>query len=319
MIFPSSKPAILSALLLSSTFTPSQVHGCANNYLDGLDKWLNTKSTSSTEVKTKLLKAPPKDYWIKREKEMRAALSKNSDDYQAISDLAVCQMHLGDAADAVKTLTTLVKLHPEEYNLAANLGTAYELNGEPEKALLWINRAIEINPSSHQGTEWLHVKILEAKLAMKQDPTYLRDHSILGMRFGAEKDVLVPHSIVAEPESLGRAYDALTYQLHERLQFVAPPDPVVADLLFDLGNVASIYLKHGSAWPLYKMSLEYGTLREEIIGKRAPFYVRAAFAAGIDSQWVSHLPMYAWAGGGVMLLGGGYLWKRRKMAPITAG
>lgn len=33
---------------------------------------------------------------------------------------------------------------------------------------------------------------------------------------------------------------ALEYQLHERIPLVPPPDPIVADLLFDLGNLSAL-------------------------------------------------------------------------------
>jgi hypothetical protein len=53
--------------------------------------------------------------------------------------------------------------------VAANLGTALELLGNKEEALHWIREGIRRNPQSHEGTEWLHAKILEAKIAAQKD------------------------------------------------------------------------------------------------------------------------------------------------------
>jgi len=53
-----------------------------------------------------------------------------------------------------------------------DLGTAYELAGKNEPALRWIREGLRRNPNSHKGTEWLHVKILEAKIEQeKQRPS----------------------------------------------------------------------------------------------------------------------------------------------------
>ncbi len=58
--------------------------------------------------------------------------------------------------------------HPNDYSIIANLGTAYELTGNDEKALELIRKAVAINPNSHYNSEWIHVRILEEKVGKKQ-------------------------------------------------------------------------------------------------------------------------------------------------------
>ena len=68
-----------------------------------------------------------------------------------------------------------------DYAVASNLGTTYELLGDNVKALEWIKKGLERNPKAHGGTEWVHVKNLEAKNgSLADDPKWLESHTVLG-------------------------------------------------------------------------------------------------------------------------------------------
>lgn len=50
----------------------------------------------------------------------------------------------------------------------------------------------------------------------------------------------------------------MKYQLHERLQFVKPPDLIVASLLFDLGNLIALKPEGiGMAQGTYELAAKY--------------------------------------------------------------
>jgi len=83
------------------------------------------------------------------------------------SDLAVAFVHQGKYSEAIALLQELERRYPGKYQVAANLGTAFELSGDNKQALQWIREGIRRNPKSHEGTEWLHVAILEAKLGQR--------------------------------------------------------------------------------------------------------------------------------------------------------
>lgn len=83
------------------------------------------------------------------------------DDY---SDYGVRLVYLGRYNEAKAVFGHIEKLQPGRYATAANSGTVYELLGQNDSALYWIKRAVQIDPTSHYGSEWLHVKILEAKI-----------------------------------------------------------------------------------------------------------------------------------------------------------
>lgn len=153
---------------------------------------------------------------------------------------------------AKKLLLTLEKRFPDMYETAANLGTTYELLGINDSALSWIQKGLQLKPSSHLGSEWLHVKILEAKI--KKDTNLIKSDFLVGHSFGEEK---LPQSDL-DSAQLITLRNHIYYQLNERLQFVEPKDLVVGKLLFELGNIISITDNITSALNLYRSAKAYG-------------------------------------------------------------
>ncbi len=156
------------------------------------------------------------------------------------NSIAVALIHLGRTDEALKILEKLEKRTPGSYYVAANLGTAYELIGDNERAYKWIAEGMKRNPASHFGTEWLHLKILEAKQEIKKNTKWIDTNSILGINWESIGDDLSKVQVFGDR---GDPYDAETvrkaieYQLHERTEFVKPPDPAVASLLYDLSHL----------------------------------------------------------------------------------
>lgn len=153
------------------------------------------------------------------------------------NDKAVQALLRGDAAKAVTMLQEVEASRPGQYYTAANLGTALELAGDDANALKWIKEGIRRNPESHMFTEWLHVCILEAKLHLKEDPDWLKTHTITGADFTRLKDPqysLPTLQRAVSPEDLRRS---LHVQLGVRMLFVKPKDVIVAQLLRELSLV----------------------------------------------------------------------------------
>jgi hypothetical protein len=133
-------------------------------------------------------------------------------------DYAAALIYMDRAADAISVLQAIEVAFPGRYATASNLGTAYELVGDVPNAKTWIKRGIKRKPDSHQGTEWLHVAILDAKLKLKNNPEWLEKHSVLdGDRKRKATDV----------------ERALEYQLNERLYFIKDNDPIMCDLFYE--------------------------------------------------------------------------------------
>jgi tetratricopeptide (TPR) repeat protein len=234
----------------------------------------------SKSVLDQLQKHTEKESWDARRDRLRKELAAGGD-YKVKNDLATALAHTGAAAEAVTLLQQIEAEKPGLYVTAANLGTVYELSGDDEKALEWIRKGIERNPESHEGTEWLHVRILEAKLALRDDPKWLELHSVLGSRsedlmalieprdekthpfpgYGVSPSNSVTFSVVGnrgESLTLDQIKAALIYQLHERLQFVSPPDAIVGDLLASLGDLMGKEATgQGGAHGIYELASTY--------------------------------------------------------------
>ena len=165
-----------------------------------------------------------------------------------------------------------------KYATAANLGTAYELQGNNRGALNWTREGIRRNHDAHSGTEWLHVRILEAKIALRTDPSWLKSHSVLALDFGTAPEPRMPRTF--PKGNSGAALDAeqgkkaIFYQLRERLEFTTRPDPSVADLLFDLGNLLVLTDVLESAAAVYSFALEFTPVNQQAVQKRLQ-YVRS--------------------------------------------
>ncbi len=169
------------------------------------------------------------------------AMTKNVD-FKLLSDFGWKLAKDGNYKLAETLLSYLVKKHPKEYNINANLGTVFELLVKNELALFYIGKSIEIDPNSHYGSEWLHVNILKEKLGLTNDTwmhyslidykkpsteeyssasiypvdTFYRspvNHTIWGKY---HRDTLMKH---------------IAYQLHERMFFIAKNDAQIAFLL----------------------------------------------------------------------------------------
>ena len=161
---------------------------------------------------------------------------------------------------AIDLYLDIEKQKPNLYNTAANLGTAYELAGQNENALLWIKKAVALNPESHASSEWLHVKILEAKI---KGATAYTAAFLLNTDFGTDA---IPKTTLNE-EALDKLSEALFYQLNERTSFIKTKEPIVAELLFDLGNVYFLQKYYYNAEETYRLAKKYG-YKGDLIKKR---------------------------------------------------
>ena len=182
------------------------------------------------------------------------------------NDLAVAWVLTGRVEDGIKLLRDLEARNPGSAIVAANLGTAYELAGNDQEALTWIREGVRRDPNEHEGSEWVHVKILETKQILKMNPNWLRTRSVVGWREGQQL-LADAQGRVRSPADL---IQPIKYQLEERLKFVRPPDPIIADLYLTLGDIAhSTSAAYPTLWERddeeasgYDGALRFGTVHE---------------------------------------------------------
>jgi tetratricopeptide (TPR) repeat protein len=172
-------------------------------------------------------------------------------DIDFLSDKGLLLIILRRYTEAVKLYLEIEKMRPNRYSTAANIGTAYELLGQNENALKWIKKAVSIDSNSHANSEWIHVKIIEAKIKGKE---FTNSHDIINVDFGIDS---LPVTTLSKKE-LQNLFDALFYQLNERMSFVEPKDELVANLLFDLGSMAILLNQLSDAFKIYELAQDYG-------------------------------------------------------------
>lgn len=189
--------------------------------------------------------------------------TRNIDYY---SDYGVVLVYLGRYAEAKDVFQKIERMAPGRYSTAANLGTVYELLGDNTQALRWIKKAVAIDPTSHNNSEWLHVKILETKI---KGDDFLTSTFLIGTTFGNDVKPVSSMKNVA----LTKLQEALYYQLNERLTFIKPKDKIVALLLFELGNIYALTTDVTISLRVYDIAKEYG-YSSEVFDKRYGLFKR---------------------------------------------
>lgn len=227
-------------ILLSFFLVSAQGFPCGNSYQrsSNAEEYADGSRLESFRFKRSFDKGP----LMAELTSLTDAINTQLNLFENENDQALTYMRLGRYDEAAAILEKLEKEKPGEYNVIANLGTLYELKGENEKALQYIQKAVSINAQSHHGSEWIHIKILQAKLLHKNDDWWVT-HPVLDIP-SVEK---APELIISD----------LIYQLKERLPFTQAPDELMAAVLRETANYLQHQNKKEQAWIIYKIAIGY--------------------------------------------------------------
>lgn len=238
--------------LLGITFSGSS---CINTYLTRLD---GTSLISQSDGTAKFYpKKHSISYWKKKSRDLLLDY-RRTDSIEYYSDYGVALILLREYNKAKRVFLAIEKQKPDLYITASNLGTLYELTGNVDSALYWIRKSVHIFPDSHEGSEWIHIRILEFKL--KKHKHYNR--SVLQLNFGREAKPGNPQHY-----DLRKLESHLRHQLKERINFIPAPDPIIANLYFDYGNIIAQEASVEHALTYYKEAKRYG-YKDEMLAIR---------------------------------------------------
>jgi tetratricopeptide (TPR) repeat protein len=217
-----------------------------------------------------------RDYFLTRFHEADSIYrqTKSIEDY---SDYGAMLVYDGQYLKALAIFQEIEAKSPNRYTTAANIGTIYELIGKNDLAYNWIQKAIKINPNSHEGSEWIHLKILDAKMKANGDNNYFLNHNILNLDFGNEEKPVSKDEI-----NLDTLYKQLFHQLDERITFVKPKDPIVAQLLFDLGNICAMVKDVEGSLEIYELARKYG-FESPLMQKREEYFNSLTWDASMQN------------------------------------
>ncbi|WP_335954358.1 tetratricopeptide repeat protein [Acinetobacter guillouiae] len=193
-----------------------------------------------------------------------------------LNDYGVLLIYAHQFDQAIQIFQRIEKSHPNLAKTAANLGTAYELAGQSEKAKYWIEQGIQRDPNIHQGSEWIHVKILDAKIQQQKDSTWIQNHDVLGLDFG---QAVEPKAKVKTVQFQKQHYDLDKILLHsqtqmdQRLRFVKR-DPISAQIIFNMANIEMLNynLADKTVDLLYRRAQDIGYLNPKLIESRLDYF-----------------------------------------------
>ncbi|MFY7740685.1 MAG: tetratricopeptide repeat protein [Flavobacterium sp.] len=187
------------------------------------------------------------------------SLYKATNDLDYLSDKGYVLIISKKYLEALDVYFQIEKIKPNRYSTASNIGTIYELLGKNKEALYWINKSIQINPKSHKGSEWIHSKILEAKIRGEK---YITSNFLINL--DSDNDRTLAQLSKSKRKEL---INALYYQLNERVSFIKDKDKIIAQLLFDLANLLVIDGNSSDAVIIYIKAEKYGYSPEKIHNK----------------------------------------------------
>lgn len=151
-----------------------------------------------------------------------AAQRKLSADEAA--DLGALYVRLGETARAVEVLRTAQRDHPNHFQLVANLGTAWQMQGDLAQAAACLEQAVRLAPPKLRTLEQLHLRLVRLRSPEARDAQDLDD--LFGIRYATP-------GRLTEAECKRLPDDAVA-----RLQQLALWLPSDGRLLWQLGELA---------------------------------------------------------------------------------
>jgi hypothetical protein len=91
------------------------------------------------------------------------------------ADLGALHVRLGNAADAVAVLRVAHAKFPDHFHITANLGTAWQVNGDLDQAAVALRQAVELAPPKLRKAEELHLKLVTLRRGQPRGTQSLDD------------------------------------------------------------------------------------------------------------------------------------------------
>jgi hypothetical protein len=145
-----------------------------------------------------------------------------------VADLGALYVRLGKAAKAMEVLRAAQRQHPEHFRIAANLGTAWQVQGELSEAAAALQEAVRLAPPKLRTGEEYHLKLVRLRQKEKKNTSTL--DNLFGIAYSGQpgKQPL--------PERQKFPTDATT--MAQQLALWLPAD---GRLLWQLGELANAY------------------------------------------------------------------------------
>jgi tetratricopeptide (TPR) repeat protein len=116
------------------------------------------------------------------------------------ADLGALYVRLGEIAKAVEVLRAAQREYPHHFHIAASLGTAWQLQGDLERAAEALSQAVRLAPGKLQKAEEYHLKLVRLRQRQARDAQDLDD--LFGIRYVGEDGTYQPGKLAAGQSKL---------------------------------------------------------------------------------------------------------------------
>jgi hypothetical protein len=196
----------------------------------------------------------------KRYEEAAAKLEKASGDRKLTADesadLGALYIRLGEPAKAVEVLRAAQRTHDKHFRIAANLGTAWQLQGDLDQAAAALEQAVKLAPGKLQKAEECQLKLVRLR---RKQPKIAQDlDDLFGVRYVAEGDKYEPGQLAAaQRKKLSSDATAIAQQLALWL-------PADARLLWQLAELANAHGDVRTAAAIMDGCVEFGLRSDDL-------------------------------------------------------
>ncbi len=184
-----------------------------------------------------------------------------------MADLGAVYVRLGKPDKAIGVLLSAARKHGDHFHLAANLGTAFQLSGDLERAIEYLEEAARLAPEKLRDFEKWHLKLVRLRLAegrAANTPTAVDD--LFGVKFAGEPGKLAEDQRKKLPENAVAVVQQLALWL-----------PSDGRLLWQLGELANAHGDIRTAAAIFDGCVTEFALNSAELRKR-----RQLFRAGVD-------------------------------------
>jgi tetratricopeptide (TPR) repeat protein len=150
-----------------------------------------------------------------------------------LADLGALYVRLGQSGKAVELLREAQRTHPDHFAINANLGAAWQTQGDLGQAALALQQAVRLASEKNKPAEQLHLKLVRLRAAQAKDMQGLDD--LFGVRYVGESGKYEVGKLADEQR---KKMPADAAALLQRLALSLPAD---GRLLWQLAELANAH------------------------------------------------------------------------------
>ena len=187
---------------------------------------------------------------------------------EEVADLGALHVRLGQPGKAVEILRKAQREYPNDFRIHANLGTAWQIQGDLKEAASALQDSVRLAPESFRRRESFHLRLVKERIKQGKKPDLLDD--LFDIPFLNEESKISPGKIAAHERKKLPSDDLAILQ---QLALWLPAD---GKLLWQLGELANAHGDVRTAASLLDGAVgEFGLSFPEI-RKRRQLYREAA-------------------------------------------